>query len=230
MNEINYKGKHFVSGTYKGKLTHQATKVSTPMFATLHFDPETYKISGQTEEHESGRGEVCGEYNDKPPYDFKLKKEGVTYNGFKQSEDLIGKWKNQKTGVTGLFQLRLHMMIAPAKLAREQDLSQEETVQELIAMGFPEEDVRKVVIVEGLSLSNAAGVLAGVEDTEGRPVAPPPSTGVPEGEAPPTQDEVMASFAAMGFDSERAGKALASCGGDVERALQQLLDEGTDEK
>eukprot|EP00756_Hemistasia_phaeocysticola_P017863 Hpha_TRINITY_DN15559_c2_g1::TRINITY_DN15559_c2_g1_i1::g.105396::m.105396 len=216
MNEINYKGKHFVSGTYRGKLTHQATKVSTPMFATLHFDPETGKVSGHTEDHESGRGDVNGVYNEHPPYDFKIKKEGLTYHGFKQSEDLIGKWKSTKTGNTGLFQLSLHMMIAPAKLSREQDLSQEETVQELISMGFPEERAREVVVVQGLTLSAAAAALS----DEGDAAA---AAGVPRGEAPPTRDEVLGSFEAMGFSRDIAEAALVASGDDVERALQELL-------
>eukprot|EP01062_Namystynia_karyoxenos_P050836 TRINITY_DN3969_c0_g11_i1.p2 TRINITY_DN3969_c0_g11~~TRINITY_DN3969_c0_g11_i1.p2 ORF type:complete len:227 (+),score=75.57 TRINITY_DN3969_c0_g11_i1:92-772(+) len=220
MNEINYKGKHFVSGTYRGKLTHQATKVSTPMFATLHFDPETHKLSGQTEDHESGRGEVNGEYNEKPPYDFRLKKDGLTYHGFKQSEDLIGKWKNQKTGATGLFQLRLHMMIAPAKLSREQDMSQEETIQELVSMGFPEDRVRSVVVGQGLQLSAAAAALTDGADAPGAEVG---GAAVPPGDVPPTREEVLASFESMGFARDLAEAALSASDDDVEKALQLLL-------
>jgi len=216
MNEINYKGKHFVSGTYRGKLTHSSTKVSTPMFATLHFDPESCKVTGNTEDHESGRGEVEGTYNEKPPYDFKIKKEGLTYYGFKQSEAIIGQWKSSTNGNSGLFQLALHTMIASAKHSNEKDLSEEETIQELISMGFPEERVRKVVVVEGLTLSAAAAALS----EEGEVAA---AAGVPRGEEPPSFEDVVTSFEEMGFGREAAEAALVANDNDAQRALASLL-------
>merc|ERR1719221_2443921 len=99
-------------------------------------------------------------------------------------------------------------------------------------MGFPEEKCRETVIVQGLNLSAAAAVLAGVEDADGHPVEAQrqASSGVAEGETPPTHDEVLASFESMGFSKERSEAALKETGGDVERALQALLEQGAKEE
>eukprot|EP01061_Rhynchopus_euleeides_P007083 TRINITY_DN16051_c0_g1_i2.p1 TRINITY_DN16051_c0_g1~~TRINITY_DN16051_c0_g1_i2.p1 ORF type:complete len:240 (+),score=70.23 TRINITY_DN16051_c0_g1_i2:107-721(+) len=203
MNELNYTNRHFVSGSFTGTYTN-AQKLSLPLLATLNFDVEKGTVAGTIENHDSGKIDVAGEFNKNAPYDFKLVRADTTYFGFKQNENLVGRYKN--AGGKGVFKLTPERIIAAAK-SQDQDLGQEDTIQELISMGFSEEAVRQAVVVEGLSLSEATDRLVNPDESKASP------------------ELLIERFKGMGFDMEKIQRAVSQCEGKEEVALQMLLGE-----
>eukprot|EP01059_Diplonema_ambulator_P017041 TRINITY_DN29038_c0_g1_i1.p1 TRINITY_DN29038_c0_g1~~TRINITY_DN29038_c0_g1_i1.p1 ORF type:complete len:226 (+),score=71.64 TRINITY_DN29038_c0_g1_i1:62-679(+) len=203
MNELNYDNKHFASGTYSGTVTN-LEKETVPLLAVLNFNPEDNTITGSLEDHDSGSIDVTGTYNPSPPFDFKLTRAGTTYNGFKQNADLIGRYKN--TAGKGVFKLKPQNIVASAKFADESKMSQEDIIQELVSMGFIEEQVREAIIIKGLSLSEAVELLS--NSSENEKVSP---------------EVLIDRFLGMGFEIDKIQKAVSECDGNAEAALQALL-------
>ncbi|KAJ9445249.1 hypothetical protein DIPPA_21198 [Diplonema papillatum] len=205
MNELNYDNKHFVSGTYKGfAVTHE--KATLPLHATLHFDADSGTVSGEMEDTDSGSIDVAGTFNHSAPYDFKITRAGTTYNGFRQEDGLIGRYKCEAG--KGTFKLKPQTILGSTKLSSSKEMSQEDVIQELIGMGFKEEDVREAIIVRGLSLAEATEELV---NPDAEKVAP---------------SVLIERLKGMGFPEDKVLRAVDACEGKEDTALSILLGDG----
>ena len=88
-------------------------------------------------------------------------------------------------------------------------MTEEETISELINMGFDEERVREAIVLKGLSLSEAAEAL----------VQPRPGKMDPE--------ELVIKLSAM-FPEDKVRIAVEASDGDEEVALSILLEDTTE--